>query len=174
MLAGIVVVFVFVFVFAFAAVVVAVTAIAVVVVDVAVVDVGAVAAVVAATATDAAGGCMVVALLLAFWPTSLAMESDWCICGLLECKIFVKPPPVNEPFGESFVTTTDGARTRRGLNMADTSLSRVISHKHTPKSAAVLLHTNQILNKLLFSMGQFSYSDTYCYHIHVFIKLQSC
>lgn len=73
------------------------------------------------------------------------MESDWCICGLLECKMFVKPPPVNEPFGESFVTTTDGARTRRGLNMADTSLSRVISHKHTPKAAAVLLHTNQIL-----------------------------
>lgn len=56
--------------------------------------------------------------------------------------MFVKPPPVNEPLGESFVTTTDGARTRRGLNMADTSLSRVISHKRTPQSAAVLFHTN--------------------------------
>lgn len=58
--------------------------------------------------------------------------------------MLVKPPPVNEPFGESLVTTTDGARTRFGLKMADTSLSRVISHKHTythtqtPKLAVVL------------------------------------
>lgn len=58
--------------------------------------------------------------------------SDWFsrfdvdICGLLECKIFVKPPPANDPFGESPVTTTDGARTRRGLNIAGISLSRVI------------------------------------------------
>lgn len=58
--------------------------------------------------------------------------SDWAnrfgvaICGLLECKIFVKPLPANDPFGESPVTTTDGARTRRGLNIAGISLSRVI------------------------------------------------
>lgn len=54
------------------------------------------------------------------------MESDRDICGLLEWRIFVKPPPLNEPFGESLVTTTDGARTRRGLKIAGTSLSRVI------------------------------------------------
>lgn len=68
------------------------------------------------------------------------MESDRCICGLLECKMFVKPPPVNDPFGESLVTTTDGARTRIGFKMADTSLSLVISHKHkhTPSQNRLL------------------------------------
>lgn len=40
------------------------------------------------------------------------IESDRAICGLLVCKILVNPPGGNEPFGESFVITTDGARTR--------------------------------------------------------------
>lgn len=136
MLAGSVVVF---------AVVVAVAVTAIAVVGVVAVDVAAAVAVVvtaAATAPAGAVGGMVVPVLLAIWLTSLAMEltlameSDWCICGLLECKIFVNPPPVNEPFGESLVTTTDGARTRRGLKIADTSLSRVIVVR-----ALSLIHT---------------------------------
>lgn len=45
------------------------------------------------------------------------------------CRMFVNPPLGNEPFGESFVMTTDGARTRGGgfgLNMAGISWSLVI------------------------------------------------
>lgn len=141
-MAGTVVVFAFVF----AALVAVVTAIAVD--GVAAVDADDVVAVAVAVAAvtapvDAVGvGGIVDPVLLAIKLTSLAMESDWWICGLLECKMFVKPPPLIEPFGESLVTTTDGARTRRGLKIADTSLSRVIvvralihthTHTQTPK-----------------------------------------
>lgn len=114
-----------VFAFVFAAVVPVVTAIAVDGVAVVADDVVGVAAAAIAPDADGVGG-IDDPVLLAIKLTSLAMESDWCICGLLECKMLVKPPPLNEPFGESFVTTTDGARTRRGLKIADTSLSRVI------------------------------------------------
>lgn len=49
--------------------------------------------------------------------------------------MLVNPPPANEPFGESLVTTTDGARTRaRGLKMAGISLlSRVIPLKRNER-----------------------------------------
>lgn len=84
---------------------------------------------VAVVVTATAVVVVVVVVTLVFWLTSFGwlIESDRDICGLLECKIFVKPPPAKEPFGESLVTTTDGARTRLGLKMAGISLSRVIS-----------------------------------------------
>lgn len=77
---------------------------------------------------------VVIAVAFIVWLASVFLslgwliESDSGICGLLEWRMLVKPPPANEPFGESLVTTTDGARTRaRGLKMAGISLlSRVI------------------------------------------------
>lgn len=57
-------------------------------------------------------------LSTSFWLNRFDVD----ICGLLECKMFVKPPPANDPFGESPVTTTDGALTRRGLKIAGISL----------------------------------------------------
>lgn len=55
------------------------------------------------------------------WPD--AIESEWINCGVLVFTTLVKP--LNGPFGESPVTTTDidGARTRRGLKMAAISPS---------------------------------------------------
>lgn len=83
---------------------------------------------------DASFDTVTVTLLHGTWTHVTLSRFSGCdnefkrdICGLLVCKIFVKPlpPSTNELFGESPVTTTDGARTR-GLNIAGISLSRVI------------------------------------------------
>lgn len=53
-----------------------------------------------------------------------AIESEWMRCGDPVDIMFVNPP--NCPLGESPVTTTEGARTRRGLKIADISPSLVM------------------------------------------------
>lgn len=86
----------------------------------------------AAVVTATAVVVVVVVETFVFWIPSMFLslgwliESDRDIWGLLWCRMFVNPP-ASEPFGESFVTTTDGARTRRGLKIAGISLSLVIS-----------------------------------------------